>query len=68
MRSKRNTNRKRKSLLSKDTYDVIVICRQNEIFREEEVKLRQKDLDIQGGMIKFSTFLQDNEKKKKKAD
>jgi hypothetical protein len=30
--------------------------------------LRDKDLEIQGGMIRFSTFLQDNEKKKKKAD
>jgi uncharacterized protein (DUF3084 family) len=30
--------------------------------------LREKDLDIQSGMIKFSTFLQDNEKKKKRAD
>jgi hypothetical protein len=30
--------------------------------------LRAKDLEIQEGMIKFSIFLQENERKKKKAE
>ena len=34
----------------------------------KEKELREKDMEIQEGMIKFSIFLQDNEKKKKKYD
>ena len=47
---------------------LIILCRNEAYFREQEKDLREKDLEIQGGMIKFSTFLQDNEKKKKRAD
>lgn len=37
-------------------------------FREKETMLRGEDLDLQNRMIKFSQFLQDNEKKKVDAD
>ena len=37
-------------------------------FREQEKALRQKDLVIQESMIQFSVFLQENERKKQKAD
>ena len=37
-------------------------------FREQEADLRGADLDLQNQMIKFSQFLQDNEKKKNEAD
>jgi Domain of unknown function (DUF4200) len=37
-------------------------------FREQESDLRAADLELQNQMIKFSQFLQDNEKKKSEAD
>ena len=37
-------------------------------FREQEKELRQKDLEIQESMIQFSVFLQENERKKLKAE
>jgi hypothetical protein len=42
--------------------------REEDKFREQESKLRHEDLDLQNQMIKFSQFLQDNEKKKNEAD
>mmetsp|Transcript_31669 Transcript_31669/g.48451 ORF Transcript_31669/g.48451 Transcript_31669/m.48451 type:complete len:118 (+) Transcript_31669:13-366(+) len=37
-------------------------------FRDQEKKLREKDLEIQESMIQFSVYLQENERKKQKAD
>jgi hypothetical protein len=37
-------------------------------FRDEEANLRATDLELQNSMIKFSHFLQENEKKKAEAD
>ena len=37
-------------------------------FRDQEADLRASDLELQNSMIKFSQFLQDNEKKKSEAD
>ena len=37
-------------------------------FRDQEADLRVADLELQNSMIKFSQFLQDNEKKKAEAD
>lgn len=42
--------------------------RNEQDFKEQEKDLREKDLQIQEGMIKFSIFLQENERKKKRAD
>lgn len=42
--------------------------RNDDQFKIQEKDLREKDMQIQEGMIKFSIFLQDNEKKKKKYD
>jgi len=41
---------------------------EEDTFREKETMLRGEDLDLQNRMIKFSQFLQDNEKKKVDAD
>ena len=37
-------------------------------FRDKERDLRTKDLEMQESMITFSVFLQDNERKKARAD
>ena len=37
-------------------------------FRDQEKELRNKDLQIQESMIQFSVFLQENDRKKNKAD
>lgn len=37
-------------------------------FRDQEKDLRNKDLQIQESMIQFSVFLQENDRKKNKAD
>ena len=37
-------------------------------FKESEKQLRQKDADIQEQMIQFSSYLQENDRKKQKAD
>lgn len=68
MRSRKSTNRRRKNSNSKTDCAVTTYYRNEAYFREQEKELRDKDLEIQAGMIRFSTFLQDNEKKKKKAD
>ena len=44
------------------------MLREEDKFREKEATLRGEDLDLQNRMIKFSQFLQDNEKKKTEAD
>jgi hypothetical protein len=44
------------------------LIRSDDKFKLDEKELREKDMQIQEGMIKFSIFLQDNEKKKKKFD
>ena len=44
------------------------MCREEDKFREQESDLRAADLELQNQMIKFSQFLQDNEKKKSEAD
>ena len=62
-------NRKRRNSNSKHSNSLdVTVLRSEANFREQEKDLRDKDLEIQAGMIRFSTFLQDNEKKKKKAD
>ena len=45
-----------------------MIFRNESEFREQEKELREKDLGIQDSIIKFSIFLQENERKKKRAD
>ena len=42
--------------------------REEDKFRDQEADLRGLDLELQNSMIKFSQFLQDNEKKKNDAD
>lgn len=42
--------------------------REEDKFRDQETKLRGSDLELQNSMIKFSQFLQENEKKKTEAD
>lgn len=69
MKNKKSMNRKRRNSNSKHSNSLdVTVLRSEANFREQEKDLRDKDLEIQAGMIRFSTFLQDNEKKKKKAD
>lgn len=44
------------------------IYREEDNFREQEGELRGEDLKLQNSMIRFSQFLQDNEKKKNEAE
>lgn len=39
-----------------------------ESFKKKEAELRSKDMEIQESMIRYSNFLTDNERKKKKAE
>jgi hypothetical protein len=44
------------------------LFREEDKFRDQEADLRGADLTLQNSMIKFSQFLQENEKKKNEAD
>jgi hypothetical protein len=47
---------------------IVLGHRNNDLFKVQEKEIKEKDMQIQEGMIKFSIFLSDNEKKKAKYD